>query len=177
MKLNHAAVLFVEDEPLLRETMGRWLQQQVGHALCAEHGEAALAILAPHRIDLLLSDVRMPVMDGIALVRKLPALASPPRAIPVTGFSDLTLRQAYAMGVDAIVEKPIDRQDLLRVMHNSLSDPAELWRQPTQTEAGTSLSPAFPVWPEPSRSRTSRLAAGDSASGHPVPSPKGQLIS
>jgi CheY-like chemotaxis protein len=144
MKLNDAAVLFVEDEPFLRESMGGWLEQQVGRALCAEHGEAALAILAANRIDLLLSDVRMPVMDGIALVGKLREFRSPPRVILVTGFSDLTLRQAYAMGVDTIFEKPIDREELLRVMQNSLSDPAELWRQPSQTEAGMQLSASFP---------------------------------
>lgn len=144
MKLNHATVLFVEDEPLLRESMGAWLAQQVGRAVCAEHGEAALGILAANRIDLLLSDVRMPTMDGIALVGKLRGIPSPPRVILVTGFSDVTLRQAYEMGVDAIVEKPIDRTELLRVMQSSLSDPAELWRQPTQTEAGMKLRASFP---------------------------------
>jgi CheY-like chemotaxis protein len=144
MKLNDAAVLFVEDEPFLRESMGGWLEQQVGRALCAEHGEAALAILAANRIDLLLSDVRMPVMDGVALVGKLREFRSPPRVILVTGFSDLTLRQAYEMGVDTIFEKPIDREELLRVMQNSLSDPAELWRQPSQTEAGMKLITTFP---------------------------------
>jgi CheY-like chemotaxis protein len=144
MKLNQAAVLFVEDEPLLRETMGAWLQQKVGRALCAEHGEAAVGILAVNRINLVLSDVRMPVMDGIALVEKLRGFPSPPRVILITGFSDVTLRQAYEMGVDAIVEKPIDRQELLRVMQNSLSDPAELWRQPSQTVADMKLSASFP---------------------------------
>lgn len=145
MKLNHAAVLFVEDEPLLRETMGEWLEQHAGQVLCAEHGEAALPILAANKIDLLLSDVRMPVMDGIGLVGKLRQFASPPRVILITGFSDLTLRQAYEMGVDAMVEKPIDRQELLRVMQNSLSDPAELWRQPTKTEPGSKLITSFPT--------------------------------
>jgi hypothetical protein len=48
------------------------------------------------------------------------------------------------MGVDTIFEKPIDREELLRVMQNSLSDPAELWRQPSQTEAGMQLSASFP---------------------------------
>ena len=48
---------------------------------------------------------------------------------------------------DAIVEKPIDRQEFLRVMHDSLSDPTELWRQPTQTEAGMKLSASFLVSP------------------------------
>lgn len=143
MKLNDAAVLFVEDEPFLRESMGGWLEQQVARALCAEHGKAALAILAANRIDLLLSDVRMPVMDGIALVGKLREFASPPRVILVTGFSDLTLRQAYEMGVDTIFEKPIDREELLWVMQNSLSDPSELWRQPIQIEAGIKLSASF----------------------------------
>jgi CheY-like chemotaxis protein len=145
MKLEEATVLFVEDEPLLRESMGSWLAQHVGRAICAEHGEAALAILAAEKIYLLVTDVRMPVMDGMALVKKLHATPSMPRVILVTGFSDLSLREAYEMGVDAIVEKPIDREELLHAMRNSLADPGELWRRPTAIGAPvTTLHASFP---------------------------------
>ena len=57
---------------MLRETMGAWLEQQARLALCAEHDEAALAIPAANRIDLLLSDVRMPVRDGSPWSQNLP---------------------------------------------------------------------------------------------------------
>jgi two-component system response regulator YesN len=120
-KLKEAAVLFVEDEPLLRESMGAWLARKTGKTLCAEHGEEALEILRTNKIDLLLTDVRMPVMDGIALVKKIVKAQARPRVILVTGFNDIAPPEAYRLGVDAIVEKPIDRDELLRTMESCLA--------------------------------------------------------
>lgn len=145
MKLKEAAVLFVEDEPFLRESMGAWLEQKAGRVLCAEHGEQALEILAANKIDLLVSDVRMPIMDGVALVKKIhePEVRRP-AVILVTGFSDLPLREAYEMGVDAIVEKPIDREELFRAMQQSLVSPDELWRRESAADPGMKLNLSFP---------------------------------
>jgi YesN/AraC family two-component response regulator len=122
MKLKEAIVLFVEDEPLLRESMGVWLAQRVGRALCAEHGAEALEILAANRIDLVLTDVRMPVMDGLTLVKRLKENELPPRVILITGFSDIAVAEAYKMGIDAIVEKPIDRDELFRALQRCLEN-------------------------------------------------------
>ena len=122
MKLKEAAVLFVEDEPLLRESMGAWLARKAGRVLCAQHGAEALEILAANRIDLLSSDIRMPVMDGIALVKKIRKTGLTPRVILVTGFKDTVAGDAYKLGVDAIVEKPFDRSQLLRTMQHCLEE-------------------------------------------------------
>jgi len=143
MNLKDAAVLFVEDEPFLRESMCKWLEQKAGKAFCAEHGAAALKILATNKVDIVVSDLRMPVMDGVALVKKLHKIEPQPRIILVTGFSDLSLREAYEMGVDAVLEKPIDREQLLRAMEHSLAIPEELWAKPL-TEQGMKLSLSFP---------------------------------
>lgn len=145
MKLQEAAILFVEDEPFLRETMGAWLEQKAGRVLCAEHGAAALVILAANKIDLVVTDVRMPVMDGITLVKKLSrASTHMPHVILVTGFSDLSLREAYQMGVDGVVEKPINREELLGAMERSLTGPDELWRQTRDVLPNRQLKVSFP---------------------------------
>lgn len=122
MKLKQAVVLFVDDEPLLRESMGTWLARKARRVLCAQHGAEALEVLRANRIDLVLTDVRMPVMDGIALVRKIPKAGPRPRVIIVTGYNDLELLEAHELGVDAIVEKPTDRGELLRIMQRCLAD-------------------------------------------------------
>jgi two-component system, response regulator YesN len=122
VKLKDATVLFVDDEPLLRESMGAWLARKAGQALCAQHGAEALEILAANKIDLLLTDVRMPVMDGVALVKRITKSQSRPRVILVTGYNDLALPEAQKLGVDAIVEKPIDRGELLRAMQSCLAN-------------------------------------------------------
>ncbi|HKD80828.1 MAG TPA: response regulator [Candidatus Angelobacter sp.] len=135
MDLKDASVLLVDDEPLLREIMAEWLRRTVKEVFCAENGDEAGPVLAAHKVDLVLSDVRMPVMDGIALLKKINLRGKHrPRMIFMTGFSDLTLREAHDMGADALLEKPMMREELLREAQRSLTDPEELWRMtPAET--------------------------------------------
>jgi two-component system response regulator WspF len=79
MELKQASILLVDDEPFLREIMGEWLARVAGQVFCAEDGAEALKILAANKIDLILSDVRMPVMDGVETTRRI--MASTPCAI------------------------------------------------------------------------------------------------
>jgi two-component system response regulator YesN len=64
----------------------------------------------------------MPVMDGVALIKKIREAKPRPRVILVTGYNDLALPEAYALGVDAVVEKPIDRGELLDAMRSCLAN-------------------------------------------------------
>lgn len=144
MRLEEASVLLVEDESLLRETMEAWLKQKAGRVFCAEHGVEALKLLAANKIDLIVSDVRMPVMDGIALVKQLTQAGPPgPCVIFLSGFSDLSLREAYHLGVEGVLEKPIDREELLALMQRSLAGADELWRQPPGAHPGMKLQASF----------------------------------
>jgi CheY-like chemotaxis protein len=131
MELKQASILLVDDEPFLREIMGVWLARAAGQVLCAENGAEALKVLAANKIDLIVSDVRMPVMDGIALLKKIKETGGPtPRVIFITGFSDITLREAFDMGVEAVLEKPIPREELLSIAARALAEADELWREP-----------------------------------------------
>jgi hypothetical protein len=64
--------------------------------------------------------------------------------ILVTGFSDLPLREAYEMGVDAVVEKPINREELLGAMQRSLTGPDGLWQRPREVVPNRRLTFSFP---------------------------------
>jgi two-component system chemotaxis response regulator CheY len=134
MELKRASILLVEDEPILREIMGEWLGRMVGQVFCAEDGVEALKLVTGNRIDLLISDVRMPGMDGIALLKKInETKGHRPPMIFITGFSDLPLRQAHDIGADAILEKPIRREELLSIVKHSLMKADELWRELPET--------------------------------------------
>ena len=144
MELKQATILLVEDEPVLREIMSAWLERAVGRVLTAENGREAMKILAETNIDLIVSDVRMPVMSGIELLSQLNQSPSTrPRLIFVSGFSDLSLREAYAMGAEAVLEKPIKREELLEIARNSLLTLDELWRLPGAAPE-THLKTGFP---------------------------------
>ena len=93
---------------MLRELLGTWLEHHVGKVFLAEDGEDAFHVLSAHKIDLILSDVRMPRMSGIELIKKInEAHGQRPPVIFITGFTDLTLREAQDLGAQAILEKPI----------------------------------------------------------------------
>lgn len=133
MQLKAASILLVDDEPVLLEVMRELFGDFVDQVFCAGNGVEALQVLAAHRIDLIVSDVRMPVMDGVALIKKInEAHEQRPPVIFITGFSDLTLREAQDLGAKAILEKPIAQQDLLYEMRRSLTDPDELWQEPVE---------------------------------------------
>jgi CheY-like chemotaxis protein len=144
MKLKEASVLLVEDEPLLRETMEAWLKQKAGQAVCAENGVDALRLISAGKFDLIVSDVRMPVMDGISLVKQLNRSGTQkPAVIFISGFSDLSLREAYDLGIEGVVEKPIDREELLALMKRSVAGTDELWRQPLGPPPSAKLKTSF----------------------------------
>lgn len=144
MDLKQASILLVEDEPFLREIMAEWLQRSAGKVCTAGDGAEALNVLAANQIDLLISDVRMPKMDGIGLLKELQdTVGCRTRVLFITGFSDIPLRDAYAMGAEAVLEKPIKREELLELAKRSLAAADELWREPPLTGPSTQLKISF----------------------------------
>ena len=76
MRLKEASILLVDDEPVLLEVLGEWFRRIAGQVFCAPDGVQALEIVATHKIDLIITDVRMPVMDGVTLLKKIKANGS-----------------------------------------------------------------------------------------------------
>lgn len=145
MQLAEATVLVVDDEEVICEIITAWLARHARRALSAGNGQEALKLLTESRVDVIVSDVRMPVMDGVALVRAIAATsAERPRVIFVTGFSDLQARDAYALGVEAIIEKPMERDHLLDAVKRSLAERNELWSMPAEPLSDNVLA-ASPV--------------------------------
>src|ERR1022692_2753340 len=115
MKLHEAQILIVDDEPALRDIFTQWIEMSgCGAVRDASNGEAALAAILAEPVDILITDVRMPVMDGITLVRRLHELGIDiPSIIFVSGFVDVDLRQMYGLGVEAFLAKPFKREELI----------------------------------------------------------------
>jgi CheY-like chemotaxis protein len=159
MQLADATVLVVDDEEVLCEIMSAWFKKHAAHALRARDGKEALKLLADNRVDVIVSDVRMPVMDGVAMVRALAEKgAERPRVIFVTGFADLSARNAYHLGVEAIVEKPLERDHLLQAVKRSLADRNELWSRPLESMPNLIVQETFASLDEALREQ--RIAFG-----------------
>jgi len=144
MQLNQATVLIVEDEPALREIIGAWFQRISGKALTAAHGAEALAVIEAHPVDLVISDMRMPVVDGVTLLKNIRAARRNMPVILISGYSDTEARIALDLGADALLLKPMDRQDLLDTVARSLSPREEVWCTPLKELPDTTIHQSYP---------------------------------
>ena len=149
MELKNATVLIVDDERMLLDIFSEWREEENRWVLTTGDGPAALRILRNDRVDLIVSDVRMPVMDGIQLLKNLTTYSGlsqgnhPPKMIFISGFTDLEPREAYHMGVEAILQKPIDRAQFVGAVRRILRSNEETWSEPL-IRGGMPLHVALP---------------------------------
>lgn len=132
--MSEMTVLVVDDEEDLLEIFSVWLTLSGYRVLSAPNGAEALKFIATEKIDALISDIRMPIMDGPSLVRRIRDMGVViPAIIFVSGFGDIDLREMHALGVEAMIEKPLHRKTLLAALADSLRDRSELWSTPIAT--------------------------------------------
>jgi CheY-like chemotaxis protein len=141
INLTEAAILLVDDEPQLLEIFGFWLTAAgCRNVYTAPDGHAALALLKTVAVDLLVTDVCMPIVDGITLVRRLEEVSPQiPSVVFISGYSEFDRREMYALGVEAFLAKPILRKDLIDVLEKALADRPSLWMAPMGTAPRQSL--------------------------------------
>lgn len=126
---DHARILVVDDDPILREFAGVYLTSPTTEVEVAEDGHAALARLKQGGIDIALVDLEMPVMDGfelIAAVRATPGLEGMPIVV-ITGREDMeAIDRAYSSGATSFAIKPLNwrliSHQLAYVLRNSRAD-------------------------------------------------------
>lgn len=169
MELN---VLIVDDEPIvcrgLRETVpwDEWGVHVVGEA---HDGGEALEALARHDVDLVLSDIRMPGMDGLELSRAVSERYPDKRIVILSGYDEFEYaRQAMRLGVKDYLLKPVNLDELMTVIRNIRrelkEERAQKWRSAARrllsaAAAGERVT-AFPPELELVPGLRCRLAAG-----------------
>lgn len=113
-------VALVDDDSLVRAGLGMILGADPGIEIVGEgaDGSEAVTLVHRHRPDVLLMDVRMPAMDGIAATKAVTALAEAPRIIMLTTFDmDEYVFQALEAGASGFLLKDTAPQDLARAVH------------------------------------------------------------
>ena len=113
------SILYVEDEPLTREVFARILTRKVRNLFQAENGEEGLELFKKHRPDIVISDVRMPLLDGIEMSRKIKSLDNSVKIILTTAHSDASvLLNSIDAGIDKYILKPVDVEVLFSAMES-----------------------------------------------------------
>jgi two-component system chemotaxis response regulator CheY len=105
-------VLIVDDSSVMRKIVGRSLQQAglpIAQVLEAGNGEEALAVLHQGKVDLILCDINMPVMDGLEFVKQLSGMENAkgtPVVMITTEGSEGHVVKALSAGARGYIRKP-----------------------------------------------------------------------
>ncbi len=103
------SLLYVEDERVTREQVSRILQRIVTELHVAENGQEGLKLYQEKRPDIILTDIMMPVMDGLEMCREIRRLDRESQLIMLTAHSDTEyLLECISLGVNQYVQKPVD---------------------------------------------------------------------
>ena len=127
-----AKILFVDDEPDLESLISQKFRKKIRaeeyQVFFAYNGVEALAKLQEQPdIDIVLTDINMPVMDGIVLLGKLNQIASLVKTIVISAYGDLgNIRKAMNAGAFDFLTKPINFQDLEITINKTLSHVQQL---------------------------------------------------
>lgn len=116
-------ILIVEDYTVTQRVLGHILQRGGHTSYAVDNGIAALAFLENQPIDLIISDIAMPEMDGITLVRELRAdsrYAHIPIVMLTASGQDADRIEARRAGADDFLTKPTGSTDLLDTIEKLL---------------------------------------------------------
>jgi DNA-binding NtrC family response regulator len=122
--MNDKTILVVEDRPNTLKVLSAILEDEGYQVFKAANGRQALEIYnANEALQVVLSDLKMPGMDGVALFREMQAVRRPPPFIIMTAYGTVTSAvQALKEGVTNYLIKPLDYEELAIVLEKAIHD-------------------------------------------------------
>ena len=138
--LKTLTVLYVEDEEFTRALFTEFLQRLAGRLVTAENGEQGLAAFQLHRPQIVLTDILMPVMDGLAMAEEIRKVDANVPIIVMTAFDESSyLMKSINIGIERYVTKPVNglelQEVLLKCARRLLADQALARQQQREKEA------------------------------------------
>ncbi len=111
--MPHYAILVVDDEQTQRQALSGFLKKKGYHILAAESGQKAMTLIKEKTVDLVLTDMRMPEMDGSELLLEIKELNPDIDVIVMTAFGSVeTATSAMKSGAADFITKPVDLEQL-----------------------------------------------------------------
>ncbi|MGE5437223.1 MAG: sigma-54-dependent transcriptional regulator [Syntrophothermus sp.] len=104
-------ILVVDDDDAVRETLHVYLKRMRFNVITADNGEAAYKLMLKENPDLIISDIKMPKMNGLELLTKVKELNMNIPFVLITGYEDIsTTIKAMQLGAYDYIEKPLDTE-------------------------------------------------------------------
>ncbi len=119
-------ILIVDDDPAQCEILAQLIGQLGFKAFSATDGDMALQVFQERGIDLVITDIKMPHMDGMTLLQKIRSLNEKVRVIILTGYpsSETILKTIENDGYTYLV-KPVKLQAMAALIEKAFSDPVD----------------------------------------------------
>ncbi len=112
-------ILIVEDEVMIREGLAKLIKTHTSHTVIGEasNGQEGLNMAVRHRPDLVITDIRMPVMDGLEMIEHFQAMGIFVRSVILSGYSEFDYaKRAIRFGVEDYLLKPLAAEDIVDVL-------------------------------------------------------------
>ena len=125
-------ILVVDDDPVVTRFAGWALRQAGFEILVAENGKRAMQTIEEHSVDMVITDIVMPEMEGLELITALRKSQPSLPIVAISGaFDGKYLEMAVALGARAALAKPFSAEKLLKTVRQTLN------AGPASTEAAT----------------------------------------
>ena len=113
------SILYVEDEDYIRNNMAKSLRRRVEKIYTASNGEEGYKVFKEVEPDLVITDIRMPVMNGLEMINKIRKLKSSTKIIMLSAHSDTrSLLEAIEIGVNGYILKPFQTKQLFKLVED-----------------------------------------------------------
>jgi DNA-binding NtrC family response regulator len=116
-------ILVVDDEEGARDLFNTILTDEGYDVALANGGEEALGLFKGNPFDLVITDIKMPVMDGLQLLQEIRKMGSKTDVIMVTAYGEVeSYLKAMSLGAAEYINKPIRIKELKQIVHKVLTE-------------------------------------------------------
>ncbi len=121
-ELKKTTILYVEDEPVIRTSLQTILARKCKEVLIAQDGSEGLNLFLEHRPPIVITDIRMPAMNGLDMSREIKKIDPDTHIIITSAFDDREyLLSAITIGVNQYVMKPVILENLMGSIEGCLA--------------------------------------------------------
>jgi len=113
VRLQGMKVLLVEDDQWIRDSLRRFFANENCALMAVETGEDGLEIIKDNACDIIITDYRLPGMDGLEFLKRAQSINAQVKKILLTAYmTEAVISEAFRLGVHEFIEKPFSTEDL-----------------------------------------------------------------